>query len=96
MITICTQCTHYLSTYPDGRWYGQFCTATSLKRGIDPVSGAEKSTRVNDLGMRYYTDELYAWCREVNTGNCPKFTAQEPLESMTSDHTSQETRRQDN
>lgn len=76
-VTVCTSCTHFLNKAPGSvnadAWYNHLCKASPLPTQIDPYDGLEKPFGVNDLGARYFTDEGFACCRDINDGACPKF-----------------------
>lgn len=54
-------------------WNNQYCKASPLPMEIDPVSGENRAYSYNSLGNKYYSNELYENCRDVNTGNCKMF-----------------------
>ena len=64
--TICIQCRYFLDVSEGVNtnvWYHNFCAATPHRRWIDPVTGEETTAN----GRRY------AYCRDVNDGDCPKY-----------------------
>lgn len=76
--TICVRCKHFLDIsggFNAGVWYNHLCKATPLPVAIDPVDGRTKAYGVNAVGTRYWVgkEEAYAFCRDINTGDCPKY-----------------------
>lgn len=69
MMTICTQCKHYLK----GRGYNRFCKAHPLATAIDPVDGETKHYLGDRSIVGTFTSDKYRQCRAINTGKCPKF-----------------------
>lgn len=76
---ICANCANLVRLEPPNSpryniWYNLICAATPLVESIDPVVGVVGYKKTNDLGMEYYSDKPYEYCREVNKdGDCPKF-----------------------
>lgn len=76
-MTICKNCKHYrhLMQNPAAPevWYNHFCGASPLPRERSLITGELVAIVVNDLGQKYESDRAYAFCRDINTGNCKKF-----------------------
>ncbi len=72
---ICTNCQFFLNKGDEGLiWYNLYCKATSREKEPNPVTGIAEYVGHNDLGNKYYTDEQYKNCREVNAnGDCKLF-----------------------
>lgn len=68
MTTACRNCKHLINTEknPDAPniWYSLLCAATPLPPTFDPYSGEFE-----------HAGEPFAYCRDVNKGECPKFEA---------------------
>lgn len=79
--TICTKCVHFFNLEPNSprshTWYNHLCCASPLPKAVDPFDGQEKPYRTNDIVRQYFVDKEFEYCREINNGNCPKFTAKE-------------------
>ena len=75
--TVCTSCRNFTNKEPGSVradcWYNHFCRATPLPTAIDPFDGKTKPCSRNDLGKPIFTSNPFAFCRDINTGNCPKF-----------------------
>lgn len=74
-ITMCKDCVYFFDPYGDnhGIWYNQFCKASEREQGIDPVTGETVYKDRNSFGKVCFTKERYEYCRDINTGDCPKF-----------------------
>ena len=76
--TICANCTHFSYEYGNC-----ICLASPLPCAIDPVSGREMPYSVETDGRVFWHDEkdnywnTYAYCGDVNFGDCPKYEAKE-------------------
>jgi len=70
--TICKKCKHKI--FEGEIWYNQFCSANRLPSGIDPVSGKRKHIAINSRGRKYYTNRKYAYCKDINDGQCKSFS----------------------
>jgi len=82
MPTVCYQCKHFKNLETDSPradvWYNHVCTAVTRDKMTNPVTGREQYVENNDLGRTVYTDQPYAYCRDVNTnGRCRWFVPQE-------------------
>jgi hypothetical protein len=68
MTTACRNCRHLrnINANPAAPniWYSLLCTATPLPQRFDPYSGKVR-----------HDGQEFAFCRDVNNGNCPKFEA---------------------
>lgn len=77
MQTICTQCAHHIQAedIPSRQdiWYNHLCGASPLPTKIDPVTGKRAHYDENSIGEGPTMSEFY-YCRDVNKGNCPKFS----------------------
>jgi len=75
--TICYKCKYFHNAEPCGYrnniWYNHFCKASPLKTDIDPVTGRMSFVTENCLGKGAYTDRRFAYCRDINEGNCKKY-----------------------
>ena len=80
-LTICVECIHH-SPYEDDRMRSKrdlFCLASERPKMIDFVTGQLGFLITNSLGMRVFTREKYALCRDINTnGQCLDF---EPIQT---------------
>lgn len=76
-VTICTRCGHFLNLEPgsvrEHIWYNHLCKASPLPKGVDPYDGKEKACSINAFGGRYFSDNEFQYCRDVNDGNCQQF-----------------------
>ena len=76
--TISAQGAHHSHEY--GNW---ICLASPLPRAIDPVTGRETPYSANADGTIFWHDpneptwSFYAYCGDINTGDCPKYEARE-------------------
>ena len=76
--TVCARCTHYAYEYGNC-----VCLASPLPRAIDPVSGREMCYDFEADGRIFWRDPVdnhwstYAYCGDVNTGDCQKYEAKE-------------------
>ena len=62
--TACQDCVHYLGVnrVNADTWYNHLCQASPLKLKFDPITG------------KYETPyPKYAYCRDINLGQCKKF-----------------------
>lgn len=69
--TICVECVHFLNIsggFNAGVWYNHLCKAYPEERIINPVTGKN----VTDSGQEY------AYCRDKNSGECPKYEVLTP------------------
>lgn len=77
VVSVCTKCRSFMNLEPGSPrehiWYNHLCKATPLPTAIDPYDGKTKPCGVNDLGNKYFTENQFQYCRNVNEGNCPKF-----------------------
>ncbi len=77
MSTICYACRHFKNLEPNSPrqdvWYNHICTASPRKQDKDPVTGRIMSVGVNAAGDTYYTEERFAYCRDINKGSCEKY-----------------------
>lgn len=77
-ITICFNCQHFRhKDQSRDVWYNHHCGAMPLPMAADPVTGRTMHYKQNDLGKSYFTEEAFAYCRDVNDGNCKHFTAKQ-------------------
>lgn len=60
-LTICRDCKHHRGS--GMVWYNQYCGASPLKKEINVVTGQEETR----------TGNPYAYCRDVNDGQCTLF-----------------------
>ena len=78
-VTVCTRCEHFQNLDPDSShrdiWHNHVCKATPLPTKVDPYDGVEKPYGINDLGVEYFSETEFQFCRKVNDGKCPKFQA---------------------
>lgn len=80
-MTICKQCRHMLRILDGPRtdvWYNCYCMAETLPEATDPVTGERGYTRENDLGTICVDSQPYAYCRDVNKGDCTYYEAGTP------------------
>jgi len=77
--TICKNCSN-LQLKPDPRpsckyiWYNMYCKASPKEAATDPLTGEPCYSAKNDLGVTYYCDEPFNYCRNINTDcNCEFF-----------------------
>ncbi len=76
--SICVNCRRFESVSGGPRtgiWYNLYCHAVTRYKGIDPVSGEEGYIETNSFGQRYFTDQRFSYCRDINpNGDCVLFT----------------------
>lgn len=79
MTTVCKWCLHLRNLEPEGAradvWYNHLCAASPSPTDVDPYDGKKKPFTSNTLGQRYFHDNEFEYCRDVNDGHCQKFTA---------------------
>lgn len=74
-LTFCKNCKHSIcKSRGSDIWYNWVCGASERKPAVDVVTGKSGFEGVNDLGTKYVTDEQYLYCRDVNDGNCKKYS----------------------
>jgi len=78
-MTICYECKHFHNKEPTGPrtdvWYNHVCRAAPRDTAADPVTGRILYADVNDLGMKYFTEDRFKNCRDINTdGACAKWS----------------------
>ena len=71
--SICTECSHFGDPDREAVRPHVECLASPNPTAIDPVSGKELPYADNDFGRRYFGATAYKLCRDVNTGDCPRF-----------------------
>ena len=79
---VCSRCEHFQNLEPgsprEDVWYNHLCKASPLPTARDPYDGTERPYTYNSLGMRYFTEHGYNYCRDVNTdGKCSEFQRRE-------------------
>lgn len=65
--TICAKCKHFSG---GAIWYNQKCTARTLERRQDLVTGEMVHGSENDLGRWVSREDQHPYCRDVNDGHC--------------------------
>ncbi len=83
-VTICLNCKHFCNIAKDSFhaevWYNHLCNASPLPTAVDPYDGGVKPFQANSFGVQYFTEHQFEYCRNVNKGNCSKFTDKEVRE----------------
>lgn len=78
MPTLCIECKHHRHIVQNPAaphvWYNHQCGAVEREPTIDPVTGESGYLGRNDLGTTYITEDRYAFCRDINRGNCEYFS----------------------
>lgn len=73
-VTICKECKHFKNLEPNSArsdvWYNHLCKASPLPKTIDPMDGKLKPQSVNSLGMSYFSENEFHYCRDINDGAC--------------------------
>ena len=75
-MTICKKCKNFKMLNKNNGadcWYNHVCKANKLPVEIDPIDGREKPCSYNDLGDKYFSEDKYEYCRDINNGNCQNF-----------------------
>ena len=70
-LTICAMCSHCIK---GDMWYNTFCSEYPRAKAIDLVTGESGYTSKNDLGTTSVSGQQYNFCRDINQGNCEKFS----------------------
>lgn len=71
-MTVCFDCWHFKGD-KSAPWYAHFCGARPLPTAVDPVTGQVQAYAGNDLNRAAFVDRGFAYCRDVNDGECPEF-----------------------
>lgn len=76
--TICVECKHHRHIVKNRAaphvWYNHFCGAVEHAPVIDCVTGERGFSSGNDLGRGIVTQDQFAYCRDINQGNCEYFS----------------------
>jgi hypothetical protein len=76
-ITTCVSCRHFRNALKNQAapevWYNLICTVSPLPTSVDPVSGKISAFTTNSFGQTVFVDDEFAYCQDVNKGNCPKY-----------------------
>ena len=71
-MTICVDCKHFKNLEPHSDradiWYNHLCLASPLEKKRNPVTG-----KVESIGSQHD----FAYCCNINNGNCAKYEANE-------------------
>lgn len=75
-MNICARCVHNQGARSGAIWYDCFCRHPSQEAvlTVDPVTGDSANQRTDDLGGKFFTNQKYPYCREVNPdGECKHY-----------------------
>lgn len=68
MATFCYQCIHVSMEGGEDNWERWKCTAQTLPTSTNYLTGKQDRIRYGQV-----TTDTYAYCRDVNEGDCDKF-----------------------
>ena len=81
--TVCAKCKHFRNLEPHSVradiWYNHICMASPFPKERDPYDGEVKPYATNALGQKVFCNKEFAYCRDVNNGQCELFAKQAAL-----------------
>ncbi len=83
-MTFCKNCSNFINldvgSPRENVWYNHLCAASPLPTRIDPFDGNEKPFSKNDLGQEHPSRHWFEYCRDVNNGECQKYSSEAKVE----------------